>query len=868
MSRPIYRWAALIQIGLVFFTGCAPTQPFFVARNESKANYVAQMLDIEYSDVAVDSLPEAVASRPPLGPDQLPEDFVELTLEDCISMAIQNSKILRIVGGSNTQSGSVAASLLSAQPGQMPSKWDVGLVTTTANTQPLAIDSQGTRVAPRGFVRANQVGGVEDALSEFDAQFSALFGYNTTDRPRNVQAPGSVVNVFNPQQFQAVDSNAQVALSKRLATGTIATARATTVYSRNNVAIGVGRAVPSDYTATLELQFNQPLLRGRGTLVNRIPIVLARINEDIELHNFEANIRNLVKSVEDAYWDLYCGYRAFEAAKIAQSSALDLWRVAQARAKLGDAPPETEAQARALFHQFQGQVHTSLYGSPVPGNDPLGLYGREQVLREKIGWAATDGQFIRPADDPTVARIHFDWGDVQSEALVRNTELRRQKWAIKQRELELISAKNQILPQLDVVAFYRWLGVGDIFATADRNGLSLPQPGSSAIEALTGGDYQEVGARLEFTPNPIGKRRALTNIQNQQIQVVKFKEELREKESMLMHEITRSWRLMDSSFQSMKDYLAQWLANEDEIEIYNDKINSNVGELSQLLDNLLRSEERRSRAQLLYYQAVCEYNKSITNIHYLKGSLLDLNSICLEEGPWVDKAYWDAEERASERASGMYFDYGYTRPAVVSNGPVESGGATEGNVGTSGATYGDQAMGTEYVPAPTPEDEAEDLQPSGETQEGASGEGESRGGSEPELRPMPQRRDRTTSRPVRLNSAQKTTSSRVQAASSEEPNFNWGGLGMQREQSILEAQEGSRVVPAVNAERTQTRSSIPQNQLRDTQSNRNQTSSQSNGAVRIISIGNHHRLTDSTETNHSGSMPSTTDSGSSAWTPR
>ncbi|MEZ6080164.1 MAG: hypothetical protein R3C56_32195 [Pirellulaceae bacterium] len=72
---------------------------------------------------------------------------------------------------------------------------------------------------------------------------------------------------------------------------------------------GVGRSVPSDYTLALELQATQPLMRGRGTLVNRIPVVLPRINEDIQLHDFEANVRNLVKSVEDAYWDLYCGYR-------------------------------------------------------------------------------------------------------------------------------------------------------------------------------------------------------------------------------------------------------------------------------------------------------------------------------------------------------------------------------------------------------------------------------------------------------------------------------------------------------------------------------------------------------------------------------
>ncbi|MCA9134584.1 MAG: TolC family protein, partial [Planctomycetales bacterium] len=433
--------------------------------------------------------------------------------------------------------------------------------------------------------------------------------------------------------------------------------------------------------------------------------------------------------------------------------ALDLWRVAEARSKIGaeGGGPEAEAQARALYKQFESQIHTTFYGSTVPGNDPRGLYGREQILREKIGWSATDSRMIRPADEPTLARIHFDWGQVTNEALTRSVELRRQKWAIKQKELELMSAKNQILPQLDVTAFYRWLGVGDHLASANRNGIAFPSPGSTALEELTGGDYQELGARLEFTPQAIGKRRALANIQNGQIQVKKFQEELREKEMSLINELSFAWRNMESTFISIKDYRDQWQANMDEIKIYNDRIGGNVGELSQLLDLMLRAEERRARSQLQYYQAVCEYNKSIVNIHYLKGSLLDLNSIDLGEGAWVDKAYWDAEERSRERAGGTYFDYGYTRPAVVSNGPVAMGGMTEGNLSDPGATFGSPAYGE-----PVPAEEVEPAEVSPE-----------------EDRP-PLERPTASASPSRL-------SGEVRQASAER--FDWGGLQLDQAES-------------------------------------------------------------------------------------
>lgn len=706
MSRPIYRWAALIQIGLTLLTGCHPTQPFFVRRDESMAQYLAQSMDIEYADVQVESLPEATQAHVPLGPSNIPTEFVDLSLEDCIAMALQNTKILRVVNGANSQSGSTTAALLSAAPGQMPSIYDSALVATTSNTQPLTIDSQGNRIAPRGSARANQVGGVEDALSEFDTQFSSLFGYNTTDRPRNV-GPG---NPFNPQQFQALDANAQAALSKRLATGTIVTARTTTVYSRNNVsAPGVGREVPSDYTLAIELQATQPLMRGRGALVNRIPVVLARINEDIQLHDFEANVRNLVKSVEDAYWDLYCGYRALETAQGARDSALNLWRVAADRFRIGaeGSGPEAEAQARAQYKLFEAQIHTTFYGSTIPGNDPRGLYGREQVLREKMGWSPTDSRMIRPSDEPSEARVRFDWCDVHSEALLRSVELRKQKWAIKSAQLEMMSAKNQLLPQLDVTSFYRWLGVGDQLAAAHASGIRFPNAGSNALEELTGGQYQELGVRLEFTPQAIGSRRALAGIRNRQMQLVKLQEEMREKEVFLTDNLTSAWRNMESTFISIKDFRDQLQAQTDEIKIYNDQIGSGTNALGQLADLLLRAEERKSRSQLQYYQAICEYNKSITNIHYWKGSLLDLNAIALGEGSWTDKAYWDAEERSSERAGGLYFDYGYTRPGVISNGPVVTGGQTEGNISEPGSEFQSTNQGTPVPAVPLPEDDSD-----------------------------------------------------------------------------------------------------------------------------------------------------------------
>jgi hypothetical protein len=65
---------------------------------------------------------------------------------------------------------------------------------------------------------------------------------------------------------------------------------------------------------------------------------------------------------------------------------------------------------------------------------------------------------------------------------------------------------------------------------------------------------------------------------------------------------------------------------------------------------------------------VAEYNKSIADLHTRKGSILEYDGIGFEEGPWPQKAYWDALGRARERDAAKYIDYGWTRPKVISRG--------------------------------------------------------------------------------------------------------------------------------------------------------------------------------------------------------
>ena len=63
---------------------------------------------------------------------------------------------------------------------------------------------------------------------------------------------------------------------------------------------------------------------------------------------------------------------------------------------------------------------------------------------------------------------------------------------VKRRELELIAARNFLLPRVDAVAVYRFRGTGHDLAGHDN------QPFGNALQNLVSGDFQEWALGVEM----------------------------------------------------------------------------------------------------------------------------------------------------------------------------------------------------------------------------------------------------------------------------------------------------------------------------------------------------------------------------------
>lgn len=721
MNRVLIRYTTYLQLFLAVLmaSGCSTTQPFFAGESPDLQYYLNSATRIEYPDVEIDRLAETEMAIEPLSIGNHDYQFWDLTVEECVNIALQNAKFFVTTSGNAEFRQNVAAQFTSASADQLGSIYDVAIQQSTTQSIPLTIDGAGNRVLPRGVLRANQVGGVEDALAEFDAQASGFLNYSTTDRPAN-----SVNSTVSRQVSQADDFTQQAALSKRFATGGVATLRQQIIYGSNNTptaAQGGLRQVAGEYTAVIEAQVQHPLMRNRGTLINRIPVVLASLNEDVAIADFEVQVRNLVRDVEVNYWNLYVAYRNVSTAVIGRNSAIATAKFAELNLENGTGTIQELSQAQAQYYNFRARLEGALSGSNLPGDDRFGVYGNERAMRELMGLPPTDGRLIRPIQEPSLARVNFDWDEITTQMLYLSPELRKGRTVVKQRELEQMSAKNQILPEVNLSLLYRFVGVGDELGFGSRSNIPGPLPGSSALSDLTGGDYQEGAVRLEYTPAAIGGRRERARIRGSQLRLKSSMAFVQEAERLLVSQLSDAVAKTTTHYQQVQTIAQQWQASETEVEA---RLTEFRGGRSQV-NVVLQSQQRRADAQIQYYRALGEYNKSLNYVDYLKGTMLANSNITLAEGPWNKKAYWDALERARERSAGRQKVYGVSRPNVVRQGPLKDAASVSHAIGSGvmndgqsppDLTFGDQglratdlgSMGTDMMPLtqpmPTPKD--------------------------------------------------------------------------------------------------------------------------------------------------------------------
>lgn len=594
--------------------------------------------------------------------------FTNLTLEEAIQLALQNSEVMRDLGGTVLRSPTA--------------------VQTTSDPAIAYTDPQF---------------GEEAALSAFDASFAARAFFDKNDRVFNNQFLGA--NGLLQQDL----GNYQLELAKRSATGTQMSLRHVTDYDYNNSVGNRFGSPSSSWTTFMDAEVRQPLLQGAGIAFNRIAgpgnlpgvnngVLIARIRTDQSLADFEIGIRDLVSNVENAYWDLYFAYRDFDAKVEARDLALSSLQQVKNRMDAGDAKQDELSQVEEQYWRFKSEAQEALGGRLVESTRTFngsgggtfrgagGVRVAERRLRLMMGIAINDGTLMRPADEPTTAPVRFDWDMISEETVSQRPEIRKQRWTVKQRELELLANRNHLLPQLDAVGRYRVRGMGQSLIADDNFNFD------SASEEFFNGDFQEWQLGVEFSA-PLGFRQGHAAVRNGELRLAREKAILREQKRQVLYGVSNAMGDIERSFDVLQSQYYRRKAALSQVTFVRAAFDSGKTPI----DVLLEAQRRLLDAQIRYFQARTDYVLALKNMHYEKGTLLDYASVSLAESRSSRGAKIDAATLMSKR--GKLIDY-VTRDISVSRCRTPQNTLPHGDmeVTTAAATHSAGVDGGSNVP--------------------------------------------------------------------------------------------------------------------------------------------------------------------------
>ena len=225
-----------------------------------------------------------------------------------------------------------------------------------------------------------------------------------------------------------------------------------------------GNVTPSAYTTNTQLSFTQPLLGGTaqnpsGLEANRAPIVIARLNADASVWNFKAAIMAQVRSVEQQYWALSQQQIQLWSRETAVKLGEEIVRRERAELEAGRGTSADVAEAQQNLENFQLTYITAV-------SDTITT---ERQLRNILGLPPADNRRIIPVTAPTEARIEPEWETSLAQMLAFQPDIVQQQLLVRLTELQLLVARNQLLPQLNLNALYQINGLGHTWTSPRRS---------------------------------------------------------------------------------------------------------------------------------------------------------------------------------------------------------------------------------------------------------------------------------------------------------------------------------------------------------------------------------------------------------------
>jgi outer membrane protein len=390
------------------------------------------------------------------------------------------------------------------------------------------------------------------------------------------------------------------------------------------------------YTSNLTFSLTAPLLKGAWWGAAWTQVELTGIGSQLALEQFRQSLIDIVAIIETGYWNLAARKQALEVANKSLETSRALLNQTQAQYEVGvvSRVEVTEAEAGVAQREFDQIFAVNRYRD---AQDELidRVYGPRLSPTARVEIEPTD----KPEDYVTFA---LDPEASTARALERRPDLRIALQQAEQNEILVKFAKNERLPQVDLVGSY------------GTHGLSGNDPNCSFGETLAGTcpvpnpPTQPVGIGTDYADNddfwfdgndnrvwvagavlsvPIPNTSARANVSKRELELRRSLTNVKRVEQDIVQDVRRSVRNLASALEGIEAAERATAASAEQLRA--ERIRLEHGE-STPFEVLLREQDFVD-AERRRIEALQAYHSSVTTLDRDQGTLLEDRSIVLED---------------------------------------------------------------------------------------------------------------------------------------------------------------------------------------------------------------------------------------------
>jgi outer membrane protein len=371
---------------------------------------------------------------------------------------------------------------------------------------------------------------------------------------------------------------------------------------------------PSDFSS-LNFSFTQHLLRNRGRMPNRAPIVIAQRGLNQSRATFRSQINDAVLLAVNQYWEVVRQRDNLEVVKKSLSEAEASYNQSKRALELGALPPldiyrsESEVAARRLsVIQAEYQLKQS-----------------EDFLRQTIG--ADLDPYVRALDldlvekaEPEGELFSMDIETALERALANRPELEANRNQLANDETNVRFSQNQLLPDLSLSLGYTSNGLGgNEFNTVPTPPVLVSRGGfGDAFGQVFGFGFPTYGFALQLNL-PIRNRGARANLGNA---LVSRRRDLyfdRQERQAITLEVTNAVHTLEEAKLSIAAAKISRDLAQKNVEAEQRKFE--LG--SETIFFVLEAQTELAQAESSLVQAEVNYQRAALQVEHATGELLD-----------------------------------------------------------------------------------------------------------------------------------------------------------------------------------------------------------------------------------------------------